>query len=258
MVGALAAEAVMTPRLTLSYRTAIVPADQLTGVARHTGHGPRVPPDDRHAGARRGWPGWSTGSPTASPRRRCTPRTSTRTGPATRSWPSVSPRPCTRMCRLASPLKCDVRGGEEPISPRKRHNQRDGPHVPRRPRTGPGPDRLCGQRPRRRTPGLARCGAARQPRRHRQLPRRRRSAGRHRPAPRPPHRRGAADRRCRRGLRTHRAGRPWRRPVVVHPQFTEPDVALARPGHQPEHVLTDPRTGSSSTPRSSPRTPTWS
>ncbi|MCW2831841.1 MAG: cobyrinic acid a,c-diamide synthase, partial [Aeromicrobium sp.] len=40
MVGVLAADAVMTPRLTLSYRTAIVPADQLTGVAgtRVTGH----------------------------------------------------------------------------------------------------------------------------------------------------------------------------------------------------------------------------
>lgn len=31
--------------------------------------------------------------------------------------------------------------------------------------------------------------------------------------------------------------RPWRRPVVVHPQFTEPDVALANAGHQPHHVV---------------------
>jgi cobyrinic acid a,c-diamide synthase len=37
--------------------------------------------------------------------------------------------------------------------------------------------------------------------------------------------------------------RPWRRPVVVHPQFTEPDVALAAAGHHPEHVLTDPANG---------------
>ncbi|WP_332643343.1 cobyrinate a,c-diamide synthase [Aeromicrobium sp.] len=37
--------------------------------------------------------------------------------------------------------------------------------------------------------------------------------------------------------------RPWRRPVVVHPQFTEPDVALAAAGHRPEHVLTDPANG---------------
>ena len=37
--------------------------------------------------------------------------------------------------------------------------------------------------------------------------------------------------------------RPWRRPVVVHPQFTEPDVALAAAGHRPEHVLTDAANG---------------
>lgn len=30
--------------------------------------------------------------------------------------------------------------------------------------------------------------------------------------------------------------RPWRRPVVVHPQFTEPDVALTMAGQRPEHV----------------------
>ncbi len=31
--------------------------------------------------------------------------------------------------------------------------------------------------------------------------------------------------------------RPWRHPVVVHPQFTEPDVALAAAGCRPAHVL---------------------
>lgn len=30
--------------------------------------------------------------------------------------------------------------------------------------------------------------------------------------------------------------RPWRRPVIVHPQFTEPDVALRMAGHAPTHV----------------------
>nr|WP_181407706.1 Rv2231c family pyridoxal phosphate-dependent protein CobC [Nocardioides sambongensis] len=35
--------------------------------------------------------------------------------------------------------------------------------------------------------------------------------------------------------------RPWRRPVVVHPQFTEPHAALAQAGHRvTEHVLTAP------------------
>ena len=36
--------------------------------------------------------------------------------------------------------------------------------------------------------------------------------------------------------------RDWRRPVVVHPQFTEPDVALAAAGHPPEHVRLDAAT----------------
>ena len=31
--------------------------------------------------------------------------------------------------------------------------------------------------------------------------------------------------------------RDWKRPVVVHPQFTEPDVALAAAGHTVEHVV---------------------
>ena len=35
----------------------------------------------------------------------------------------------------------------------------------------------------------------------------------------------------------------WERPVVVHPQFTEPDVALTAAGHPPEHVLLDAASG---------------
>ncbi|MCW2840988.1 MAG: cobyrinic acid a,c-diamide synthase [Aeromicrobium sp.] len=37
--------------------------------------------------------------------------------------------------------------------------------------------------------------------------------------------------------------RPWKRPVVVHPQFTEPDAALVAAGHAPEHVHCDPGAG---------------
>jgi len=36
------------------------------------------------------------------------------------------------------------------------------------------------------------------------------------------------------------AAQPWRRPVVVHPQFTEPEVALTRHGHRVERVLLAP------------------
>ena len=37
--------------------------------------------------------------------------------------------------------------------------------------------------------------------------------------------------------------RDWRRPVVIHPQFTEPDVALTTAGHAPEHVTLDAEHG---------------
>lgn len=37
--------------------------------------------------------------------------------------------------------------------------------------------------------------------------------------------------------------RAWQRPVVVHPQFTEPDAALLAAGHAPHHVMCDPANG---------------
>lgn len=37
--------------------------------------------------------------------------------------------------------------------------------------------------------------------------------------------------------------RPWRQPVVVHPQFTEPDIALVAAGHRVRHVVLDPADG---------------
>ncbi|MBP2389541.1 cobyrinic acid a,c-diamide synthase [Aeromicrobium fastidiosum] len=37
--------------------------------------------------------------------------------------------------------------------------------------------------------------------------------------------------------------RAWKRPVVVHPQFTEPDAALLAAGHPPHHVVCDPANG---------------
>ena len=45
--------------------------------------------------------------------------------------------------------------------------------------------------------------------------------------------------------------RPWRKPVVVHPQFTEPDVALGQAGHRSTQVPAPPTT-SPSTRRSVP------
>ncbi|HEU5484562.1 MAG TPA: cobyrinate a,c-diamide synthase, partial [Microlunatus sp.] len=43
--------------------------------------------------------------------------------------------------------------------------------------------------------------------------------------------------------------RPWRTPVVVHPQFTEPEVALRRAGHRPQRVLLAADTGFRLDPR---------
>lgn len=37
--------------------------------------------------------------------------------------------------------------------------------------------------------------------------------------------------------------RQWHRPVVVHPQFTEPDVALTAAGHSPERITLDAADG---------------
>ncbi|HSU34933.1 MAG TPA: Rv2231c family pyridoxal phosphate-dependent protein CobC, partial [Propionibacteriaceae bacterium] len=37
--------------------------------------------------------------------------------------------------------------------------------------------------------------------------------------------------------------RPPRRPVIIHPQFTEPEAALIAAGHPPERVILDARTG---------------
>ena len=43
--------------------------------------------------------------------------------------------------------------------------------------------------------------------------------------------------------RALRPGHEVSRPVVVHPQFTEPDVALSVTGHRVDHVLLDERNG---------------
>ncbi len=46
--------------------------------------------------------------------------------------------------------------------------------------------------------------------------------------------------------------RPWRHPLVVHPQFTEPDVALRNAGHRPSHVLCRADDGFAFDPREVP------
>jgi len=46
--------------------------------------------------------------------------------------------------------------------------------------------------------------------------------------------------------------RSWNRPVVIHPQFTEPDVALATAGRVPEHVVLSATNGFALDPEAIP------
>ena len=46
--------------------------------------------------------------------------------------------------------------------------------------------------------------------------------------------------------------RPWRRPVVVHPQFTEPHAALEQAGHTVTSVICNPARGFSLDPSDVP------
>ena len=78
----------------------------------------------------------------------------------------------------------------------------------------------------------------RQPGRPGPLPRPDRGPRGGRRAARPGRRRGAADRRRRAGVRADRPGAaPRRTPVVVHPQFTEPEAALRAAGHAVHRVV---------------------
>ncbi len=103
-------------------------------------------------------------------------------------------------------------------------------------------------------------GAAREPRRGRRLP-----VGRPAPRPRSPRRTAAtrdevlATAGAAEAFTLLARARPWRRPVVVHPQFTEPHAALEQAGHPVTEVVL-PRAVRRSTPPWSPTTPTssWS
>ena len=84
-----------------------------------------------------------------------------------------------------------------------------------------------------------------------------RRAQRRRRAARPAPGRGAAHRRSRRGVRADRPRARPRHAVVVHPQFTEPEVALRAAGHAVERVVLAPSRFAPRPGRSRP-TPTWS
>lgn len=241
MVGALDAEAVMTPRLTLSYRTAIVPADQLTGAAgtRVTGHEfhrTTVTPASAEAAWLVDGQPHGFGSPTLHASYLHThwaghPKMAQRFADVVHAYaPSVATQPLPvelvetrRVLSTSSRTEGLRHHGDAELSPGL-IDFAVNIHDDVRPAwleaalreslddVGAYPDsseaqHAIAQRHGRRTDEV--------------LP----TAG-------------AAE-----AFTLIARARPWRRPVIVHPQFTEPDVALAAAGHHPEHVLTDPANG---------------
>ncbi len=249
MVGALDAEAVMTPKLTLSYRTAIVPTDQLTGTAgtRVTGHEfhrTTVTP----AAAEAAWLVDGTPVGFASSTLHASylhthwaghPDIAQRFANAVHAYnPSVASAPSSRRSaprdREISPPSDEVAGASSASEGLTWHGDAElspglidfavNIHDDVRPAwldaalreslddIGAYPDPTAAQH------AIAQ--------RHGRQPDEVLTTA------------GAAE-----AFGLIARARPWRRPVVVHPQFTEPDVALASAGHHPEHVLTDPANG---------------
>jgi cobyrinic acid a,c-diamide synthase len=255
MVGALDVDAVMTPRLTLSYRTAIVPVDQLGGMAgaRVTGHEfhrtALVDPAADHPAWLVGGQPHGFGSPTLSASYLHThwaghPRLAQRFADATHRYASTvsvprasAPAPTpTGRARLGDTPARDAAAtqpGGWPAASAWHGDQELSPglvdlavniHDEVRPAWLEDALRASlddlGAYPH---PGSAEHAIAR----------------RHgRPASQVLATAGAAE-----AFSLVARARPWRRPVVVHPQFTEPDAALAAAGHSPDHVHCDPATG---------------
>lgn len=244
MVGAVEAAATMTPRLTLSYRTAVLPGDQLLGPAglRVTGHEFHRTTVTPAAGTDPSYliDGQPVGfaSPTLS---------ASYLHVHWAGHPALAQRfaDAVHHAEPHRPAECHVSTAEPVIRPRKRDTQR---HL--------GPGRFHGDQ--ELAPGLMdfavnvydgprpdwldealRAGLDESHRYPDAEPARQAIARRH---GRPPGEvlptAGVAEAF---GLIARR--RPWRRPVVVHPQFTETDEALRAAGLRPEAVLCDPASG---------------
>jgi cobyrinic acid a,c-diamide synthase len=249
MVGALDAEAVMTPRLTLSYRTAVVPADQLSGptgtrVTGHEFHRTTVTPA---SGADAAWlidgAPHGFGSPTLHASYLHThwaghPQLAQRFADAVHAHvpdPTPSERETSRAERGhtsgRSPGRAEPGAAPEALTWHGDAELEDGlvdlavnVHDDDRPAWLDEALRASladvGAYPH---PGEAQVALAR---RHGRDPAEVLATA------------GAAE-----AFTLVARARPWRRPVVVHPQFTEPDVALAAAGHHVTHVHTDPANG---------------
>ena len=250
MVGALDADAVMTPKLTLSYRTAIVPADQLTGVAgtRVTGHEfhrTTVTPAS-------GEPAWlidgqphGFGSPTLHASYLHThwaghPKNAQRFTTKVHAHQAKSPKPTPRL--LEGRAKRGNRSGRSPADAERQrapkaltwHGDQElgaglidfavNIHDSGRPNWLD--DAL--------RESLAEVGSYPNTESAEQAIARRHGRG----AEEVLATAGAAE-----AFGLIARSRTWRRPVVVHPQFTEPDAALRAAGRHPDHVLLDASDG---------------
>ena len=150
MVGALDAEAAMTPRLTLSLPHRDRPGRPADRRRRHPGHAATSStgrPSPRHRRERR--LARRRAAARFRRRRRCTRRTSTPTGPATRDGPTLRRRRARvraharSTCRASSASRNDV-GCEIPL---RTQLNGTGADVPWRSGALRRPHRLCGQHP---------------------------------------------------------------------------------------------------------------
>ncbi|MBC7630624.1 cobyrinate a,c-diamide synthase [Aeromicrobium sp.] len=245
MVGTLEADAIMSPRLTLSYRTAVAPVDHLLGVAgtRVTGHEFHRTTVAPAASADAGWiiEGEHVGfaSPTMHASYLHThwaghPHMAQNFADAVHAYQPDTTRLSGQRVRIAETYQ----DPEEHVAPQEAglrfHGDQESLEgladfaVNTHDETPPAwlTDALrasldgIGTYPR---PGEAEAAIAR----------------RHgRPAAGVLATAGATE-----AFTLIARARDWRRPFVVHPQFTEPDVALAAAGHSPEHLHCDPATG---------------
>ncbi|MFY0407077.1 cobyrinate a,c-diamide synthase [Solicola sp. PLA-1-18] len=248
MVGAIDATAVMTPRLTLGYRTAVAPADTLLAPAggRITGHEFHRttvdPPHDSADGASAAWivdgrqHGFSadpagTGSPTLHAAYLHT------------HW-AGHPRSATRFADAVHAAVADGRVATSTVAPRPAP-ARVGPDLHHHGDSdqGSGLTDFAVNVQRLPRPDWLERALADSIRDTHEYP----DASQARQA--------IADRHVRHPdevLPTAGGAeaftlvarmRPWRAPVVVHPQFTEPEAALRAAGHDVRHVLCRPEGG---------------
>ncbi len=250
MVGALPADAAMTPRLTLGYRTAVAPEEHLLAPAggRVTGHEfhrtqvtpAHLGPDDAASGLSVAWTSAHGPAGFASPTLHASylhthwaghPRMAARFAAAVHAghrWSSSGAARNERAPRIETNRR---RLGEEEgrtTDPLRHHgdveatdglvdlavNVHDGPRPPWLDDALRGALDHVGRYPDAREAEAA-------------------VAHRHtRPVEEVLATAGAAE-----AFTLLARARPWKHPVVVHPQFTEPDVALRQAGHQPRHVL---------------------